>query len=231
MMESGTDSAHEKERVVKKFFMVTPQQPHNNLHAQRYVASDNSLLDFKEQTHFPLVPLLSGYANAGEHVQVVTVTYGAPSNCAQNLETLREELAAIERNRNLRIDLVTVDVPFDDSVAALIHTYQILVDHIDDGDSLYACITFGSKPMPLMLTMALQYGYRIRRNVSIECVVYGQMDWSQKPAVARIYDVTALVKLDELVRVLADMRVSEPEAALRMVLNLGEDATPEEDDG
>ena len=211
--------------------MVTPQQPHNNLHAQHYVASDNSLLDYQGQTHFPLVPLFSGYANMGEYVQVVTVTYGTPSNCAQNLETLHAELAAIEKDTNLKVDLVSVDVPFDDSVAALIQTYQILVDHIEDGDDLYACITFGSKPMPLMLTMALQYGYRIRRDVSIECVVYGQMDWSQKPAVARIYDVTALVKLDELVRVLADMRVSEPETALRMVLDLSEEATPEEDDG
>lgn len=216
---------------MKKFFMVTPQQPHNNLRAQQYAAKDNSLLNYNGITRFPVIPLVNGYTKQGEHVQVITVTYGSPSNCAQNLECLREELAALEERNGICIDLVSVDVPFDDSVGALLHTYQLLVDHIEDNDSLYACTTFGSKPMSLMLTMALQYGYRIKRDVSIECVVYGQMDWSQKEPPARIYDITALVKLDELVRVLADMRVAAPEKALRMVLDLGEEQSSEEDHG
>lgn len=201
--------------------MVTPQQPEGSLHAQRYKALDNGLLDYDGETHFPVVPLISGYAERGEEVQVITVTYGEPSNCARNLETLMEELEGLSAREGMAISLESVDVPFDDSVGALIHTYQLLVDRMDDGDELHACITFGSKPMPLMLTMALQYAYRVRRDVSIECVVYGQMDRSQSPAVARIYDVTALTKLDELVRVLADLRVRDPERALRMALDLG----------
>ena len=201
--------------------MVTPQQPEGMLHRQHYTASDNDALRYDGQTCFPIVPLINGYAANGERVQVITVTYGAPSNCKNNLAVLQAELGALAAHRNLDIDLVSVDAPFDDSVGALIHIWQLLIDHIDDGDELYACITFGSKPVPIMLTMALQYGCRIKKDVTIECVVYGQMDHGQNPPVARIYDVTALAKLDELVRVLADMRVAEPETALRMVLDLG----------
>lgn len=206
---------------MKKFFMVTPQQPERNLFAQRYVALDNDLLDYEEETHFPLVPVINGYTERGEDARVVTVTYGEPSNCAQNLVTLKDELDELGARNGLNLSLDSVDVPFDDSVEALIHSFQLLVDRIDDGDSLFACITFGSKPMPLMLTMAMQYAYRIKKDVSIECVVYGQMDRSTQPATARIYDVTALTKLDEMVRVLADLRVAHPEEALRMVFGLG----------
>ncbi len=220
-MGAGNVQPRRREPTLKKFFMVTPQQPEGMLRSQRYTASDNDVLDYDGQTRFPIVPLISGYTTSGEGVQVITVTYGAPSNCQNNLTVLRAELDGLSAAQDLDIDLVSVDVPFDDSVGALIHTWQLLISHIDDGDELYACITFGSKPVPIMLTMALQYGCRIKRDVSIECVVYGQMDRSQDPPLARIYDVTALAKLDELVRVLADMRVAEPESALRMVLDLG----------
>ena len=206
---------------MKKFFMVTPQQPEGMLHSQSYLAPDNDALCYDGRTRFPIVPLLNGYAVSGECVQVITVTYGAPSNCVNNLAVLRAELDDLSARQGIDIDLVSIDAPFDDSVGALIHVWQLLISRIDDGDELYACITFGSKPVPIMLTMALQYGSRIKKGVSIECVVYGQMDHSQNPPLARIYDVTVLAKLDELVRVLADMRVAEPESALRMVLDLG----------
>ena len=204
--------------------MVTPQQPKGMLHTQRYVAFDNPLLELEGMTRFPIIPLINGYAKQGEHVQVITVTYGAPSNCAHNLQLLQAELEELEREIGAKIELVSVDVPFDDSVVSLIHTYQLLIDNIDDGDTLYACITFGSKPMSLMLTMALQYGYRIRKNVFIDCIVYGQIDWSTSEPVARIYDVTALAKIDEMVRLLADMDVPDPETTLKLALGIGEES-------
>ena len=170
---------------MKKFFMVTPQQPEGMLHTQHYVANENPRLDFDGETRFPVVPLINGYARQGEHIQVITITYDAPSNCSSNLVTLQGELEKLGKHIGIEIELISVNVPFDDSVVTLVHTYQLLIDHIDDGDTLYACITFGSKPMPLMLTMALQYGYRIRENVLVDCIVYGQMDWSRIEPVAR----------------------------------------------
>ena len=223
MMQRIDASQKRRDTELKKFFMVTPQQSEGMLHKQHYATMDNSRLEYAGDTSFPVVPLVNGYADEGEEVQVVTLTYGKPSNCAQNLVRLKDELLELANNTGVRIGLESVDVPFDDSVGALIHSYQLLVDRIDDGDVLHACITFGSKPLSLMLTMALQYGYRIKGDVAIECVVYGQMDRSVEPAIARIYDLTALTKLDELVRVLADLRVTEPERALKMALDLGGD--------
>ena len=109
-------------------------------------------------------------------------------------------------------------MPFDDSVSAIVHVFQELINRTDDEDELFACITFGSKPMPLALVMALQYAYRIKSNVVIECVVYGQIDRSGNKPTARIYDVTALVQLDEIVRLLAERGVVDPESALKQIV-------------
>ena len=204
---------------MKKFFMVTPQQQPGKLMPQVYEPQGNSLLEYGE-THFPIIPLISGYAEDGEAVKLITVTYDQ-SNCMHNLDILKQELASLEESRGIACDLDSVVVPADDSVPAVLHVFQELIDRTDDDDLLHACITFGSKPMPLVLVMAMQYAYRIKRNASIECVVYGAIDFNADPPYpSKIYDVTSLVKLDEIIRLLAERGVEDPEAVISQILSL-----------
>ena len=85
-------------------------------------------------------------------------------------------------------------------------------------------MTFGSKPLSQAVVMALQYAYRVKRNASIACVVYGGVDRSagKDPSAwkALVYDETALVQLDEIVRMLAERGVPDPAASIRRILSL-----------
>ena len=202
---------------MKKFFMITPQQPEGMLRAQRYCVEGNSLLEFAGETHFPIIPVLNGYLEEGDEARLITVTYDS-DDCRRNLEALRSEVEQVCAAKGAMCVIDSVEVPFDDSVAAIIHVFQELINRVDDNDELHACITYGSKPMPLALVMAMQYAYRIKENASIECVVYGQLDRSMQPPSARIYDVTALVQLDEIVRLLAERGVADPESALKAIV-------------
>ena len=204
---------------MKKFFMVTPQQQPGKLMLQKYEPQGNSLLSYRE-THFPIIPLINGYAEEGERVRIVTVTYDQ-SNCVQNLEILKQELVALKSECGVDCELESITVPADDSVSAVLQVFQELIDRTDDDDTLHACITFGSKPMPLVLVMAMQYAYRIKRNATIECVVYGAVDYNAEPPYpSKIYDVTSLVKLDEIVRLLAERKVEDPKVVIEQILAL-----------
>lgn len=204
---------------MKKFFMVTPQQQPGKLMPQVYESQGNSLLEYGE-THFPVIPLINGYAERGETVKLITITYDL-GNCLHNLDILRQELEGLKTDAGIDCELDSVVVPADDSVSAVLHVFQELIDRTADDDVLHACITFGSKPMPLVLVMAMQYAYRIKRNASIECVVYGAIDFNSAPPYpAKIYDVTSLVKLDEIVRLLAERGVEDPEAVISQILSL-----------
>ena len=88
---------------------------------------------------------------------------------------------------------------------------------------LYGCLTYGNKPMPIAELMGIQYAYRTLNNVTIECLVYGELDHSLNPAPMRIFDITALIQLDELVRVLAEKKVKDPVKVINMVLEMGGD--------
>lgn len=203
---------------MKKLFMITPQQPRGMLEKRHYQVEGNSLLEYGD-TRFPLIPVINGYLEEGEEAKLITVTYDS-DDCRRNLDVLREEVDQLCNAKSVHCDIESVLMPFDDSVSAVIHVFQELIDRTDDDDELFACITFGSKLMPIVLTMALQYAYRIKRNSHIECVVYGQIDRAEGQSVARIYDVTALVQLDEIVRLLAERGVENPEQALRAIVGV-----------
>ena len=191
---------------MKKFICVIPRQKAGDLSNVRYQAQGNRALDYPGATRFPVIPLIWGYGQEGEEIRVIALSADY-DNCRCNLELLK---AGVE----------VVEVPFDESLDSHIATFQKLIDRTEEGDDLYACLTFGSKPTPLVEVMAMQYAYRIHRDVTITCAVYGQMDHSVQPPAAKLYDITALITLDDIVRRLAEQRVSDPKAVLDRILNL-----------
>lgn len=196
--------------------MVTSQLPEHMLMEYTYDPVDNSDLEYGA-THFPAIPMLNAYVEDGDEIQIITVTYDIPE-CHRNLVVLEEEIKRVCVVKNATYSIDSIEVPFDDSIEAILNVYQELIARVGDGDDLYADITYGSKPMPIVLTMALQYAYRTKDNVSIECVVYGQISHYKETKDARIYDVTALVQLDEIVRLMAERGVSDPAAAISTII-------------
>ena len=68
--------------------------------------------------------------------------------------------------------------------------------------------------------MAIQYAYRVLKNVSIGCLVYGELDHSAEGSPMRIFDITALVQLDEIVRVLAEQKITNPKGVIDRILEV-----------
>lgn len=201
---------------MKTFLFVTSQLPEHLLKEYVYETVDNPNLAHG-MTHFPAIPLINAYVEEGDTIRVVTVTYDMP-DCHRNLKLLEKEIAQVCSNHHATYKLDSIEVPFDDSIKAILNVYQQLISRVDDGDDLFADITYGSKPMPIVLTMALQYAYRTKENVSIECVTYGQISHHKETKDAKIFDVTALVQLDEIVRLMADGNVADPESIIGRII-------------
>ena len=204
---------YSKETRMKKFLTIAPQQGNGMLSKQLYVPEGNSQLEYGE-TSFPIIPVINAYAEPDEDIQIICLTY-ENENCKHNRDILQAEAESLCAAKNISMELVSIDAPFDDSVSALLSIYARIIDCMQDDDELYACITYGSKPASLMLIMALQYAYRLRNNVYIDCVVYGQMDRRTTPPTARIYDVTALIQMDEVANLMASGNASDPDYILR----------------
>ena len=215
---------------MKKFFMITPLQPvfwdqqtgavvKDLLCSSIYQAAGNRKLIYEQKTRFPLIPVINGYAQEGEEIRVIAVTPDTKS-AWYHVEQLRVELAGLQERKGFVCRGVEpVCVTYAGDVGTQIEIFHKLLPFVEDGDILYGCLTYGNKPMPIAELMAIQYGYRALRNVSIGCLVYGELDHSREEPPMTLFDITALIRLDEIVRVLADRKVRDPGAILERLLS------------
>ena len=208
---------------MKKFFTVIPLQVPGQLNRYHYEAVGNVRLNMEEEASFPILTAVHGYVCPEEQFQVIAVVTDSEVGRA-NFQAFRSELDALCSKYSLTcMGVEAVVVSGEETVSAHAATFQKLITYAQNDDELFACITFGTKPLSMAVRMAVQYAYRTKRNTSISCIVYGSIDRpSRDPATwcAHVYDETALVRLDEIVRVLADRGVEDPGAVIQRVLSM-----------
>lgn len=200
-----------KEKIMKKFICIMPTSV---LESHVYEAVGNKQLFNKDTTRFPLTPLLTGYTESNEEIQVIAITATGDARSEFNVSLLERE-----KNRSGKVTMIAVDFSAADGSLELLTK---LIPLLEDGDHLYVCLHFASTTVQFAIISALQYAYRALRNVSIECVcTQGESGKYQN------VDITALVQAGELLQTLIERHHKDPAKILRMTLALGE----EEDEG
>ena len=196
---------------MKKFICIMPTSV---LESHVYEAVGNKQLFNKDTTRFPLTPLLTGYTESNEEIQVIAITATGDARSEFNVSLLERE-----KNRSGKVTMIAVDFSAADGSLELLTK---LIPLLEDGDHLYVCLHFASTTVKFAIISALQYAYRALRNVSIECVcTQGESGKYQN------VDITALVHAGELLQTLTERHHKDPAKILRMTLALGE----EEDEG
>ena len=205
---------------MKKFFTNVSLQIRGQLARYVYQAVGNERLQMEEPTSFPILTAVNGYVKSGEEFRLIAVLPDSEDG-RRNLAALQSEIEALCAKNGVRCPrgVETVDAPPDERVSSHMATFQRLIDFVEDGDELFACVTFGTKPMSMAVLMAVRYAYRLKRDVSISCVVYGQIDRSGAENHAYVYDETALAQMDEILRLLAERGVENPRRVLDSILS------------
>lgn len=201
---------------MKQFLCWVPYQGKGSLKTFHYEAVDNPALDMRGEASFPIIPVMHGYLEEGEEAEMIAVVADY-ENAKTNFGILKEEVGKVCKARNVRCRIREVRVPYDDGLEAQLEAFKKLTEYMEEGSGLYSCISYGSKPSSVVEIMALRYA-RMIRHCSSECVAYGKVDFNAGKAY--IYDVTALVYLDDVLRVLAEKDVSDPDAFIRHMLEL-----------
>ena len=187
---------------MKKFICIMPTSV---LESHVYEAVGNEKIGYQNSTSFPIIPLIKGYTESEEDLQVIPVLTASDSTSLSNAVSLTHELEAIDRDALI----TSINADLSKSVDGSIELLTKLIPLFEDGDQVCVCLHFGT---------ALQYAYRALRNVSIECVcTQGESGKYQN------VDITALVQAGELLQTLTERRAKDPARILSMTLALGED--------
>ena len=208
---------------MKKFITAVPLQPEGKLEEYCYAAVGNQRLKMQEKTSFPIITAIQGYVQKDEQSEVIAVQVDS-DNARCNYEKLKQELQEISTKVGIPCPVLRrIIVPEEESVATHANTFRKLIDYLEDQDELFACLTYGTKPLSEAIRMSVQYAYRVKTNVSISCVLYGQIirpgrdpsEWY-----GQVYDETALLRLDEMVHLMANHGIKNPDMILDNLLTL-----------
>lgn len=200
---------------MKKFIMTSPYQPKGTLEKGNYKAADNQLLAYDMPTSFPIITAINGYVEKGENIEIITIV-SEYENAEYNYGLFKKEMAELSSKKGFTYNLKEVRVPYNNFIDTELELFGKLIECTNDNDNLYACLTYGSKPFPIVQIMALNYAYRIHNNVNIDCVVYGAKNHNNGEM--EVYDITSLIYIDETVRLMAEQKIEDPLPIIKNLL-------------
>ncbi|HIZ30128.1 MAG TPA: hypothetical protein H9813_02695 [Candidatus Fournierella merdipullorum] len=165
--------------------------------------------------YYPIVPVIEDTARPGDEVRVIAVRQtNAPHS--ENLEIFRRELEEL----GLPFTLTDLTVPETQQKNALLDLFEALTGCMEPDACYYACVTFGTKTWPLVLSSALRYAEKLLDGTEVKGVYYREITRKagEQTGVAQ-YDVSALFTLDSIIDLAAGAGVENRQAFLRLLLH------------
>ena len=164
---------------------------------------------------FPILRILGQTMEPGDEACVVVVrqsndqenpNYGA---FLQELEELHIPDVRVQ-------DLVLEESQSRDVILSM---FKSLMGTLENHACYYACITFGTKIWPLVLQSVLNYAGKMLPDTQIKGIYYQEALWENGQILKhRIYDMSILQSLSNVVDLVAESGGENPEAAIELLL-------------
>lgn len=190
------------------------------------------------KTRVPLLPVLNASVEEGETIEVILIAaqneklkqlvevkkengdVELKTAFDRNLDWTREEILKWAAQKKVHVlglgdkEPIIKDEPAN--MTQLMGLLKDLIDRVNENwhseDLFYADVTFGQKPMTIVLLYLLRYIRAIKKNV-IENIVYGQVYWKNKmenghnvrETLGELHDVTALFYMDSMIGRVGEM--------------------------
>jgi len=203
---------------MKHFITTIALQEH--LSAINYQNIENAVyLDNDREFTNPILIPLKNLAGKGEKIRVTAiVTNDENGRCERNLKTFKEEVETLRAELGFEYDGVEeLSVEYAESTMKHLNFFEALIEHICDGEELIADITYGNKPTPIVLQLALTFAYHYKENNVIKALTYGEFVHGPEKK-GYIYDVSALFYMNSIMTEMASAKPRDPLGFIKMLL-------------
>ena len=157
-------------------------------------------------TCFPIVQVMRDTLEPGDTVRLLAIRQ-ENVDTARNYQRLLEELAQLGIAKE-QVELVPL--PEDQRPETLIGLCRDLVDALPQVTRVYACITYGSKSIPVVTLTALTCAEATHTELEVGGGYYGEVKRENGKVVgARLYEMAALYQLAGLVGTMRDSKTAE----------------------
>ena len=138
--------------MMKKFIFIAPLQPvkfdengnvaENQLRKSIYKAVGNSKLVYDQSTRFPIIPVINGYVEKGEEIQVIVVVPNQDS-ARYHVDEFRQELRKLANEKEFSFgdDVLTVPVRYAGDVECQLEIFKKLLPVPNRHNKMFQCRT------------------------------------------------------------------------------------------
>lgn len=208
--------------AVKHFITVIPLQPQASLHALHYENREGVKgLDNDLETQFPIIVPMSGSVEKDEEI-CVTAIVTDHEHARANFRTFENGLTTLSNEKGFSYTLETIDAEYSESSKKHMKLFEDLISSFRTGDRITVDVTYGNKPTPMVILMALNYAYQFCENTVVDMVVYGEKDFS-KPRDDNsgfIFDVSSLFFMNSIMTRMASAKPNDPLNFLKTIIGM-----------
>lgn len=202
----------------KTFVTVISMQGSKNgkstLEAIEYESEVNPKLNYEEEIKFPITAAIHGYAKKGDKVKVIAIRNVKDKDLMYNYEHFfLKEMKAIREEKEIAeedFEIVCVDVDSFVGMENDIVIFEKLVQLVEKREELHICITYGPKPMPILLFSVANYLMKVKE-ADLVCILYGDVSRQKGQTVgAKIQEMTYLFYRYRMLDKLAELGEEDP---------------------
>ena len=203
---------------MKNIFITNIPMMGDKLQPKIYKSVKDYGIDTNMKTKFPIIPVIKAKAKEDEEVKVIAVRYDNEDS-AKNLEMLKHELVFAGFKNITIVDIVE---PENQEDITGIQIFLDVLKNIDDHSDVYACVTYSTKIMSMMMMYLLDSLAYLKDNVKVQGVYYGEVRRSNgedREGESYFYEISNLVFLNHAIKEIADLKLSNPEKMLEKLLD------------
>ena len=188
----------------KRFITSIPLQGKGQLQEVIYDLDESCNFNFNLKTRFPIIPVLYNSCLEQDNIELVIIKF-LHDNTEMNLALFLEEFNRfLDTRPGIEYKITYIEVSGDETKPAHKDLFRKLIKCFQNDEMLFACITYGQKPSPIVLFMALVYAYRIMDGVEIGALVYGQRIFGTDKS--RLFNVMSLFYINDIVTNISNLK-------------------------
>jgi len=154
--------------------------------------------DYKNSpaTAFPITILLENNCQKGEEATMLTVVAEGGDLAEANYEEFRRQVQVITERQGIRIEFIKVGMQARSSYDSHCRLYAALLEKLQDGDEIYADITYGFRATPIVIFAAMNRAFHFKQDIDVAEILYGNLYNGSYEKTPELFDATLLFQLD-----------------------------------
>ncbi len=202
---------------MKNIFITNIPMMGDKLKPKVYKSVKDYGIDTNMETRFPIIPVIKEKQEDDTETTVIAVRFDNDDS-AHNLDMFYEELETVGVSKNQVIDIA---MPENQEDITGINIFLKTLEAIDNHSDVYACVTYSTKIMSMMMMYLLDSLEYLKDNVKVQGVYYGEIRRSggeDREGESYFYEISNLVFLNHAIKEIADLKLSDPEEFLKKLI-------------